>query len=59
VLLPNSRDDNDGDECVCVNDNNFLWKNMDNYSGLRGIYTGMCRPHNSAQGVTHVVIYLN
>lgn len=44
---------------VCVNDTNSPWQNMDNYSGRRDIYTGIRRPHNSVQAVTHVVIYLN
>jgi hypothetical protein len=55
MLLPDSGDDNDGDECVHVNDTNFVWEDMDNYSGLREVFIGMCGPQNSVQSVTDVV----
>jgi hypothetical protein len=55
VLLPDSGDDNDGDQCVHVNDNYFLWEDKDNYGGLREVFIRMCEPQNSVQSVTDAV----
>jgi hypothetical protein len=46
---------------VCVNDN-FLWEDINNYSIQSEVFTGMCGPQNSAQGVTdivHIFIFFN
>jgi hypothetical protein len=45
VLLPDSGN-NDGDECL-YECHNFLWEDMDDYSGLTEVFTGMCGPQNS------------
>jgi hypothetical protein len=56
MLLPYS-DDKDSDESVHVAHNDFLWKVMDTYSGLREVFTGLFELQNSAQGVSDVDIF--
>jgi hypothetical protein len=55
VLSPASGDDNDGDGSVHVINTDFFMEDMDNYSELRKVFTGMFGPENRVQGVTNVV----
>jgi hypothetical protein len=44
-----------GGESICVIDTNFLWVDMDNYSGQRVTFTRMSGSQKSVQGLTDVI----
>jgi len=55
ALLPDFDDNSGVGDTAYVNDNNFLWEDIDNFVGQREIFSGMSGPQNSAKDLTNAV----
>jgi hypothetical protein len=55
VLLLDSGDNGGDGKSVCVTDTNFLWVDVDSYSGQREVFLWMSGPQNGVQGLIDMV----